>query len=120
MAGIREAASRVVGRAVAAVVMVPLLLGACASTPESRLRGEIWDIYWWSAKTCGARFTPFYVENVKTDGTVNLVGHTSVGIEDFRACYWKGVQTGIEKRRGAGLPVPESVNLQPPVDIDLD
>jgi hypothetical protein len=74
MAGIREAASRVVGRAVAAVVMVPL----------------------------------------------NLVGHTSVGIEDFRACYWKGVQTGIEKRRGAGLPVPESVNLQPPVDIDLD
>lgn len=107
-------------RAMAAAVMIPLLVGACASTPESRLRKEIWDVYWLSARACGPRFTNFYVDSINLDGSVTLVGHTSTGIEDFRACYWKSVETAIEKRRAGGLPVPQTVSLQPPVDIELD
>ena len=107
-------------RAAVGVALATALLTACASSPVSQLRNDIWQIYWASARACiGLRYA-FYVDNVKPDGSVLLIGHTSAGIEDYRACYWKGLESSFEKRRAAGLPVPEGTSAHPPVEIDLD
>jgi hypothetical protein len=105
----------------AATVLAALALAGCASTPESRERQAIWDeLYYTPARACNARITSFGVERVELDGTVDLVGHISLGIDEFRACYWKAVTTGIERRRAAGKPVPGWVNPHPDVEIDQD
>ena len=107
-------------RAAVVAVVASAVLAACASTPESRLRDELWDVYWTTARACGQNHTNFYVDNVKYDGSVTLVGHTSTGIENYRACYWKGVESGFEKRRSGGLVIPDGANPKPPVDIEVD
>jgi hypothetical protein len=107
-------------RVVVLVVAISLMLGACASTPESRARYDIWDIYYTTARECERQFTGWHVVNVKMDGGVDLRGHISVGVTEFVTCYWDGIKARVERRRADGLPVPETTNLQPEVDIDLD
>ena len=36
----------------------------------------------------------------------------------FTECYRNGVRAGAEKRRQAGLPVPETLNQEPTAEID--
>jgi hypothetical protein len=49
---------------------------------------------------------------------VYWTANSRIDAAGFRACYWQGVQTRVERRRGAGLPVPEGINLRPDIDID--
>jgi len=109
----------VTGRALVGVVAI--VLAGCASTPESRLRDEVWnDIYWTTARTCRGEFTNFAVDKIGADGSLALKGHISTGIADFRKCYWDRVADKIERRRSDGQPVPEWVNPHPEVDVDTD
>jgi hypothetical protein len=104
---------------VAVLVFATLALSGCASTPESRLRSEWWDIYWWTARQCQRNFTNFAVDDVGMDGRLHLDGHIATGIDEFRQCYWNGLAAEIARRHAAGLPVPEWVNAHPDVDVDI-
>ena len=104
-----------------ALALVALAVVACASTPEAREREAIWsELFWTPARECGTHFTSFAVERVQMDGTVQLIGHISLGIEDYRECYWTAVGAGIARRRAAGQPVPDWVNPRPDVELDQD
>jgi hypothetical protein len=36
----------------------------------------------------------------------------------FTKCYQQGIRTRIEQRRREGLPVPETLGVEPDVEID--
>ena len=54
------------------------------------------------------------------DGAHSLSADANSRIDaaGFLECYWQGVRARVERRRGAGLPVPDGINLRPDVDID--
>lgn len=106
--------------AVMALVSIAHILSACASTPESRLRDDIWDMYRSMAAQCQKSHTNFVVTSVGMDGSVQLQGHVSFGMDEFRKCYWDGLTAQIERRRAAGLPVPDGLNANPDIDLDQD
>jgi hypothetical protein len=94
---------------------------ACASTPESRLRDEVsLDVYWTAARECESRHRTLHMVRLMADGALSLSADANSRIDaaGFLECYWQGVQARVERRRGAGLPVPDGINLRPDVDID--
>ena len=103
-----------------ALVSIAHILSACASTPESRLRDDMWDIYRRKAAECPLPNRNFVVESVEMDGRVHLFGHISSGFDEFRSCYWGGIAAQIERRRAAGLPVPDGLDPHPDIDLDQD
>jgi hypothetical protein len=106
--------------AVMAVVCIAHTLSACASTPESRLRDDMWGIYRSTAAECQLPNRNFVVQSVEMDGRVHLFGHISSGFDEFRNCYWDGIAAQIERRRAAGLPVPDGLDPHPDIDLDQD
>ena len=105
---------------VMALVSIAHTLSACASTPKSRLRDDMWSIYRSAARECQTHARNFFVESVGMDGSVHLQGHVSFGMDEFRSCYWDGIAAQIERRRAAGLPVPDGLDPHPDVDLDQD
>ena len=103
-----------------ALVSIAHTLSACASTPESRLRDDIWDMYRSMAAECHRGHTNFVVTSVGMDGSVQLQGHVSFGMNEFRSCYRNGIAAQIERRRAAGLPVPDGLDPHPDIDLDQD
>ncbi|HSB43229.1 MAG TPA: hypothetical protein VLK28_15435 [Methylomirabilota bacterium] len=94
---------------------------ACASTPESRLRDEVLlDVYWTAARECESRYRTLHITRLMADGALSLSADANSRIDaaGFLECYWQGVQARVERRCGAGLPVPDGLNLRPDVDID--
>jgi hypothetical protein len=101
-------------------LLVALALAGCASTPEGRLRTEWGDVYWSLARECGRDFTNFSVDHIGSDGSLDLKGHISTGLPEFRECYWKRLGEEIGRRRAAGEAVPEWVTERPAVEVDMD
>jgi hypothetical protein len=105
-----------------AVALTTVLgLGACASTPESRLRNDVFlDIYWTASRECEARYRTLHVDHIAMDGSLSLIADANSRSEarPFRECYWKTIRDRAERRRAAGLPMPDDANLQPDIDID--
>jgi hypothetical protein len=108
-------------------IVVPLLLtataglGACASTPESRLRNEIFlDVYWRASRECEGRYRTLHVERIGIDGSLSVTAFAESRAEaqPFRECYWNAVKDRAERRRSAGLAMPDELNLHPDIDID--
>jgi hypothetical protein len=102
------------------VLLAALALAACASTPESRRHAEWGDVYWSLARECGRDFTNFSVDHIGPDGSLDLKGHISVGLPEFRECYWKRLGQEIARRRAAGEVVPAWVSERPEVEVDQD
>jgi hypothetical protein len=98
-----------------------LTASACASTPESRLRNEFMvDVYWTTAKECEARHLTLHLETLLPSGELSLRADADSRQDaaGFRDCYWRGIQARVDRRRDAGQPVPDNVNLRPDIDID--
>ena len=106
--------------AVMALVSIAHTLSACASTPESRLRDDMWDMYRSMAAACQRSHRNFVVTSVGMDGSVQLQGHVSFGTDEFRSCYWDGLTAQIERRRAAGLPVPDDLSAHPDIYLEQD
>ena len=95
-----------------------LLLSACGSmTPEKRIADEI---YWEAAKECESRHRTLHLDRIDSEGnaSVHADAESRIELPAFNACYQKGVRARAEKRRQAGLPVPDSLNLEPTADLD--
>ncbi len=95
-----------------------LFFPACASmTPEARVSDEI---FWEAAKACESRHRTLHLDRIDSDGgvTMHADAETRHELPAFTECYRKGVRAGAEKRRQAGLPVPETLNLEPTAEID--
>lgn len=105
-----------VARAVA-VVWLAITCGACAGTTDNDF---FLDVYWTAARECEAQHSSLHVERIATDGSLSVSAPSDSRIDAgrFRECYWAGVPARIERRRGAGLPVPEGANPHPGIDID--
>ena len=97
------------------------MLAGCATTPEAKLRNEVFlDVYWTVARQCEDRHRTLHVDRIATDGGLSVTADANSRIDaaGFRECYWTGVPRQVERRRAAGLPVPDDINLHPGIDID--
>ena len=95
------------------------MLAACASTPGSRLREEVFrDVYWTAASECEARYRTLHVDRIAPDGglSVSAAANSRIDAAAFRECYWAGVSARLEQRRAAGSSVPPDANLRPGID----
>ena len=110
--------SKVRHRLAMTVISGLLFFPACVTmTPEARLSGEI---YWQAAKECESRHRTLHLDRIDTDGSASMHAdaETRHELPAFNACYRKAVGAAAEKRRQAGLPVPETLNLEPTADLD--
>jgi len=98
--------------------VVALLVVGCATTPEDRLRYALaTDVYWDAARECESRFRSLHRKTVAVNGNLDLdvdAGQTHE-VPYFAKCYWEGIAARVEKRRAAGLPMPEPFELKPEV-----
>lgn len=104
-----------------AVLLAAVTMAGCATTPEAKLRNEVFlDVYWTVARGCEDRYRTLHVDRIATDGglSVSADANTRIDAAGFRECYWTGVPKQVEARRAAGLPVPDNINLHPDIDID--
>ncbi len=101
-----------------ALRLAALLLAGCATTPEGRLRNAlVTDVYWDAARECEHRFRSLHLKSVGVNGDLDLdvdAGQTH-DIAYFAKCYWAGIEARVEKRRSAGVPMPEKFGLHPEV-----
>jgi hypothetical protein len=103
------------------VIVVGLALGACAALSSRSPENEFFlDVYWTAARDCEARYRSLHVERIATDGGLSLsaAADSRIDAAGFRECYWTGVPARVERRRAAGLSVPQDANLHPDIDID--
>jgi hypothetical protein len=103
------------------VVVVGLAVGACAAlSPQSSDNEFFLDVYWAVARECEAQYRHLHVDRIAPDGGLSLSADADsrIGAAGFRECYWTGVPARVERRRAAGLPVPQDANLHPDIDID--
>lgn len=98
-----------------------LLVSACATTPDSRLRNELLlEIYWTTARECEGQHRTLHVDTILPGGDISLRADADsrMDLPGFRDCYWKGIQARVDRRREEGKPVPDDVNLRPDIDLD--
>ena len=93
-------------------------VAGCAPTSESRLRhGLVTEVYWDAARECEHRFRALHLKAIVVSGDVDLdvdAGNTQ-DIRPYAQCYWDGIAVRVEKRRAAGLPMPDPFELKPEV-----
>jgi hypothetical protein len=103
------------------VIAATIAPAGCASTPESRLRREVFlDLYWAASRQCEDRYRTLHVTQIGMDGSLSLSADADSRSEfrAFQECYWKGVAERADHRRTRGLAVPEDVNLRPDIELD--
>lgn len=106
---------------IAWLCMAGLLLAGCASTHETRLRDDVLlDVYWGAARECEHRYATLHVDRLGNDGALSLSAAADSRSEfaGFRECYRKGIATRVERRRAAGLSVPDTMDMNPDVDLE--
>ncbi|MFI5338201.1 MAG: hypothetical protein ACHQ5A_15540, partial [Opitutales bacterium] len=76
------------------------------------------EIFFDAARECEGRFHSLHIQSLNVEG--DLVLDVDAGqnhdVPAFGRCYWQGIGQRVERRHQAGLPVPNSLNLKPPVD----
>ena len=105
---------------IAVAVAITLGAWACASTPEKRLRNEIFlDLYWTASKRCETRYHNLRVDRIGLDGSLSVeaAAESRFDAQPFRECYWKTLEALADERRAKGLAMPEEINLRPDVDF---
>jgi hypothetical protein len=58
--------------------------------------------------------------SANADGNLDLSAdaESRSAAANFGDCYCKSITKHVERRRAAGLSVPEAMNMQPDIDID--
>ena len=102
-----------------AVLALALLLVAGCATAGAPAGGKN-DIYWDPAAKCESRYRTLHLDRIDSDGNASLHADAEARHElgSFIECYRAGIRAEVERRRQAGQPVPDGVNLQPSADID--
>jgi len=95
-----------------------LLLG-CATT-ASHEHAVHMDVYFSAARECERRNLTVHVECVFQDGAVAIFTDqdTRIEVARFISCYHETIRRNVDTFRRAGRPLPETINLEPEVDID--
>lgn len=109
------------GRALTATVAALLTACAAHTGPDQRLQNELFlELYWEAARACEGRYLTLSIDRVDPDGALTLraAQDSRSELAAYAACYHDGIRARVERRKQAGLPVPESANLRPEVDID--
>ena len=107
--------------ACALLCTLPFLMYGCALSPETKLQNEIIsNVYWEAASGCPHR--AFHIDRIAINGDLTLRVDSGRTADEpwFIQCYRQGIASRVDARRKAGLPVPDSVNLKPEVDVDAD
>ena len=92
-------------------------VGCVSMTPEAKLQNEIcWD----AAKQCETRYRTLHLDRIDSEGNLSMHADAESRQElpGFSACYRAGIQSEIERRRKAGLPLPDKVNAEASADLD--
>jgi hypothetical protein len=103
-------------------VTIPLICGlvcvACASmTPDQKTRN---DLYWDAAKEYEGRFRTLHLDRIDSEGNVSLHvdAESRQELPAFNACYRAAVKKQMERRKQAGLAIPDGLNEEPTADLD--
>lgn len=66
------------------------------------------------------KYRSLHVDRVQMDGDLSLKANADSRIDAaaFRQCYRDGIRDRVERRRQAGPPVPETVNMTPSDTVD--
>ncbi len=75
------------------------------------------EVYWDAARECEHRFRSLHLKSVGVNGDLDLdvdAGQTH-DIPYFAKCSWTAIEARVDKRRAAGLPMPEKFELHPEV-----
>lgn len=110
-------------RSLIPAVMAILLLAGCAPlSPEAKLKNEVMlDVYWTTVRQCEKRHATLRMTNLTVDGDLSLTGAVIVSeLGPFTECYHAGIRQAVERRRRAGLPVPDTLKLEPHVEIEVE
>ena len=109
-------------RRTAALVSLVVLTGCAGLTPEqTKLRNDmLLNVYGDAARECEGRYATMHVVRVSPEGNLSLIADANSRAEakPFGVCYREGIRVRTERRRAAGLPVPEQVNTDPAIAID--
>jgi hypothetical protein len=103
--------------------MTMLLPAGCAPlSPEAKLRNDVMlDVYWTTARQCEKRHPTLRMTNLTVDGDLSLTGAVIVSeLGPFTECYRAGIRQAVERRRQAGLPVPDTLKLEPHIEVEVE
>jgi len=99
-------------------ISIVLLAAGCESMTSGRtLRGEI---YWGAATACESRYRTLHIDRIDMDGNVSMHAdaESRMDLRPFNECYREELRTQVEKRRQAGLTVPEMPQQEPTAGLD--
>jgi hypothetical protein len=97
---------------------VTLVAGcAAAMSPGVRLRNEV---FWQAATQCENRYRTLHLDRIDTGGGISLHAdaESRSELQPFEKCYRQAVNGLVEQRRGAGLPIPDELTVEPTVELD--
>jgi hypothetical protein len=108
-----------------ALAFAALSIGACASAGTSRSedpvrRAVFLDVYWGGARACEGRHATLHLERVEQEGSVTLsaAADSRSELRAFVTCYHSEIRSRVERRQGAGLPLPADLDMTPSVELD--
>jgi len=69
-----------------------------------------------------APFHHLHIDRIMMNGnlTLDIESGRTQEVPLVAECYWQGIARRVERREQAGLPVPDSLNLKPTVEVDID
>jgi hypothetical protein len=99
------------------VTTVLVAAGCVTMTADARLRNEI---FWDAARECEGRYRTLHLDQIDTGGniTMHADAESRSELRPFTECYRQAVRRRIEERRQAGLPIPETLEKEPTVELD--
>ena len=99
--------------------LATVLIAGCA-TAASHEHAAHMDVYFSAARECERRNLTVHVERVFQNGDVAIYTDqdTRIEVARFINCYRETIRRNVDTFRQAGRPLPETINLEPEVDID--
>jgi hypothetical protein len=100
-------------------LIATLLLGGCATTASHEHAAHM-DVYFSAARECERRNLTVHVERVFQNGDVAIFTDQDTRIDVARLIgrYHDTIRRNVDAFRRAGRPLPETITLQPAVDVD--
>ena len=107
-------------RALAILVMATVtLIAGCAAvmSPGAKLRNEV---FWEAATQCENSYRTLHLDRIDIDGrvTMHADAESHGELEAFTKCYRQAVSDRVDRRRRAGLSIPDELTVAPTVELD--
>ena len=95
------------------------LIAGCAGamSPGAKLRNEV---FWEAATQCENRYRTLHLDRIDIDGriTMHADAESHGELEAFTKCYRQAVSDRVDRRRRAGLSIPDELTVAPTVELD--